>query len=1855
MIESNQTGNRTVSITGFAAGKGKSDVIIGATVSYKWSWDTYKIVKVKENAFSDEDIIESVQLFNAMNLTEIGENAFQNCANLRYVVFPSNNLSNIGNNAFSGGKSLQAITVFGNSSSTTLGENLFKNSADIGSYPYPVTFYSDASNMDDIKNRFPDSYVVERSTENVQNVTLKTPKIKIENSGETATLEIQVPYGTTLGYPQYGIHFQAVNENVATVDQKGVVTAVADGITFVRVFYGDESTVRGEWPTEQHYIRARVTVGSVEFGDISITPADVRTVLCGKTLEYELTVVNPKEDDIITFVTATPDLVEEVSRTPIEGKENTYKVVIRTKGYGEAGFSYRYSAADGTIYGVASADLQIKSNVVDDSYKWISRSADHVVLQEISYCGRGNNNEPLTRILFSLPGIEGGISGNETADSQTDAEMIAKLQKYAVTVKPHFDSVLGNPEITRLHAYIRLYPQVGNPLRGDMWSGLNYGKVPTRDVIDLGVFDYRAPLLAANQTVYDLGYLNDGNNVDSDAEYSVSINEKTAAQIVARMKSEYRNLQNMIANHELSENINEYYDPRFYIYICADINPKAADVYGNETALLKNKIGAVVTKVVAGDAEYEGNGILSANYMDVGGSSIFFPKVGDVSEGIYWGANLRGFRMRAQTPVSRTILYQRVMAYMPYDGYSRYYRIPGLTDLSDGTLIMTSDARKFHNHDVSNNFDVISRISRDNGATWSDPNTVAEGYWGSDKNCTTATGYGDAALGKLPTPGNVLAVFIGGKGLQGSNGDGPNISYSVSTTSGRSWSEPKRIPTEIFSYDKGDGNVENDAVASPGPGRMCPITTGKHAGKVMFAAYQWAGGNGANGPLTFLAYDDITQKWTNLGHLGDARDCQFGESQLVEIPQADGEPLFLLTVRNEKGGTTDARKWFVLKPSTDKDDKYYLPSFNKADNTSVANMKLLNAKGGGASITELTENAGTAGFTFGSAAGPCNSNIFVYKETNGNDYTRYYLMQSMPTATAKEMGARRGSTNRTGLILNMADISSLYNEGKLAGNALVWMSTGLNLSDPLNRNITDIDTSTEGGFVNVGYSCVSAQVDGRIGLATEEYPIMYRPAADEDCKSGGTDVLLGGWYNSISFKALTGNDPVVTGRELPKPEISPYNSTFKIDPTNVTQNDAWGPAHVGVFDPESTRELPTVKISVDPAKVKVRDDEKWRIDFDLNFRPHGAHAGVEIIHFYSPWYDPTDTDKEFLIYDDNGSAIEIFDEEGKREGELKGTTKLNPDGMWTVSFKLPMRHYSFLNLVSKKLENVSGVIGIENAREEGYWHTEDSYVIRALVGAYDKDYESQHTGWDAARKEAGVINATGYYAVSPSRKLKVKIMPEGVDAIVELSTGYSTATFDGNSNVLGNDASRMWLFARPSYDQYPVRISAIIPDGSPAEFIGFTVDGSGPPTTINGHINTSDEKLLRNLRGAWIESVDENGNPKEYGKATKDNTDYPVTNGQELSNSDLKLWNVHVYDNSQQLQFYVPSKYSYEGDADDYDAITIYGWFNSNGGLYTSCDLGYTTFDIKTESKLASQGGWVSDTNYMPDVTVDDQMAHFLERKPNPEFEVMRYPVQSNNVANVFNGENESLCIPKDGKHGFGGGYYTFTFVPDKYGYKHSAVLSVWKRAEDGLVHSPANTMLTVSNERSGSLNEEEREVKLINISGRDADYGSGDYSWCTQNGLPCEVRVPVSFNGSFAGMESNTNLQAGDKLGAIVLTVTERPVKPGEENAFLQNERIALNLTSASSNAAPRRKLGRAEVDAPNGAPRVLYRIQYPITYSGENILTSVEDIDADEGVEVQAEYYDVLGRRVMYPVSGEIYIVKRGSKVTKEVFRNY
>lgn len=122
-----------------------------------------------------------------------------------------------------------------------------------------------------------------------------------------------------------------------------------------------------------------------------------------------------------------------------------------------------------------------------------------------------------------------------------------------------------------------------------------------------------------------------------------------------------------------------------------------------------------------------------------------------------------------QMPDTSFFYEQRLFA--PGDYGSSNWRIPAILCLDDGTLLIANDKRKYNESDLPQDIDVVSRRSTDNGRTWSEPVTIAQGSG-------VGHGYGDPGLVQCAN-GDIICTFAGGNGFWQSTVDSPIDRKSV--------------------------------------------------------------------------------------------------------------------------------------------------------------------------------------------------------------------------------------------------------------------------------------------------------------------------------------------------------------------------------------------------------------------------------------------------------------------------------------------------------------------------------------------------------------------------------------------------------------------------------------------------------------------------------------------------------------------------------------------------------------------------------------------------------------------------------------------------------------------------------------------------------------------------------------------------------------------------------------------------------------------------------------------------------------------------------------------------------------------
>ena len=289
-------------------------------------------------------------------------------------------------------------------------------------------------------------------------------------------------------------------------------------------------------------------------------------------------------------------------------------------------------------------------------------------------------------------------------------------------------------------------------------------------------------------------------------------------------------------------------------------------------------------------------------------------------------------------PVVEPIEYYEQCLMRPGDYGSTNWRIPAICCLDDGTLLAVCDKRKYNESDLPEDIDIVVRRSSDNGRTWSEPLTIAEGTGRKH-------GYGDAALVECQN-GDVVCVFVGGNGLFASSQSDPIRSYVCrSSDKGQSWSEPEDITFQLWGDQATRPACRNYRASFFASGNGLRLTRGEHAGRIMFAAAMCRKTN--NTLDNFVVYsDDNGLTWQVSQRAYEGGD----EAKLMEL--VDGRVLISVRQSGARGynysnngglawGTQG--RWECLKTNACNGDMLRLAATDRGDSCNILLHSLPNS------------------------------------------------------------------------------------------------------------------------------------------------------------------------------------------------------------------------------------------------------------------------------------------------------------------------------------------------------------------------------------------------------------------------------------------------------------------------------------------------------------------------------------------------------------------------------------------------------------------------------------------------------------------------------------------------------------------------------------------------------------------------------------------------------------------------------------------------------------------------------------------------------------------------------------------------
>lgn len=476
------------------------------------------------------------------------------------------------------------------------------------------------------------------------------------------------------------------------------------------------------------------------------------------------------------------------------------------------------------------------------------------------------------------------------------------------------------------------------------------------------------------------------------------------------------------------------------------------------------RVGGVIETVTCGTTTYKINTV--NNYSKDGGGRVIVPKF-------------------------KLLYAPKYEAYKSSEEYSKYYRIPAITRASDGTLVALSDARKNHIHDVSNNIDIVSRRSSDNGKTWSDYIVIFQGSEDGGAGCKYWNGYGDGAVASFSN-GTVIATAIHGFGLSGGTSDAASdVVWKVSRDNGKSWSSEFVMNKDL--YDGFRGNIS--------PGNICVGKNGHLDGKALVGLRTSTSPNNGYSVsekmnrIYCMTYDPNTNEWTNVTVSGSGLkfikdgSASLDETQFVQM----GENEYLMSARYFGAGSR----------------KFYRLTFTSATT---------------ATVTEVSQSGMTL-------AGACNGDLINY--TTANQGT--YVIHTIPKDWTYDADNARSS------------LTAYYTNATTSGN-LTW-TRSLDLFDPFdNTNGGEKKLGIGGIDESAQYSSLSMQEDGTIAVLMEAYPYAIRhmdgKRNNNTAANHWGDWVMGQYYINLRIGDIIPDAVQPAAQVIDAPVISPKSLTY---------------------------------------------------------------------------------------------------------------------------------------------------------------------------------------------------------------------------------------------------------------------------------------------------------------------------------------------------------------------------------------------------------------------------------------------------------------------------------------------------------------------------------------------------------------------------------------------------------------------------------------------------------------------------------------------------------------------------------------
>lgn len=298
--------------------------------------------------------------------------------------------------------------------------------------------------------------------------------------------------------------------------------------------------------------------------------------------------------------------------------------------------------------------------------------------------------------------------------------------------------------------------------------------------------------------------------------------------------------------------------------------------------------------ILLGEATPDNNGDFSIKFDTPisikSGSSAYYWLVADIKEDAEEGntidAEITSYTVSGSekklsggnpSGVATVFITASTVEYLNTNG-SRYYRIPAITTAKNGWLVVATDKRFGSNGDLPNNIDVVTRVSKDNGRTWSEPVTIA-----GTAELGGNYGHGDPAIVTDMVTGDIFVLVCSKEGFFYGTPQSPQlIKVIASHDNGETWDAPVDITNQLYAAGCADATRKTWHALFPSSGSFTQTKDGTLmcVAPVRYTSNTTHSTFGAH----IISSSDHGKTWTlsNKAALLDA-----DESKIVELENGD--------------------------------------------------------------------------------------------------------------------------------------------------------------------------------------------------------------------------------------------------------------------------------------------------------------------------------------------------------------------------------------------------------------------------------------------------------------------------------------------------------------------------------------------------------------------------------------------------------------------------------------------------------------------------------------------------------------------------------------------------------------------------------------------------------------------------------------------------------------------------------------------------------------------------------------------------------------------------------------------------------